>query len=301
MCYHLIPNNMKRILLSVVVALALFVAPGSSFAQENFALQQKADHHYYFSTTVAGEQADIMLESGIPALLVERGFYEKSLKNSGLDFKASESQIRLFNNVYKIPFRAEGKIAVGNLVFDGLVFVLDDFSGISMPIQYLKMPDGKKTFIAVDFQEKTMSVSDQKPAVQGEKFKLGIDKELGFPIVSSALEMKTSAGNAKLNGDFVVDLGNPELLFLMQQHKDIEKALQKGNLKLVDLLNPETFEVIATVLVTKNMTLCGRKYEDKNVVVTDKMPAIRQLGLLGVPFFEKAVVFDFAGGEMIVQ
>lgn len=301
MCYHLIPNNMKRILLSVVVALALFVAPGSSFAQENFALQQKADHHYYFSTTVAGEQADIMLESGIPALLVERGFYEKSLKNSGLDFKASESQIRLFNNVYKIPFRAEGKIAVGNLVFDGPVFVLDDFSGISMPIQYLKMADGKKAFISLDFQDKIMTVNAQKPDVEGEKFKLRIDKKMGFPIVRSVLKMKTEDGTVNLKGDFIVDFGNPELLFLMAQRKDVDKAMKSGKLTLIDFLDPETFEVIGNVIKTESTVVCGRKFEGKWVAVTDKMLSIEQLGLLGVPFFEKAVVFDFAGGEMIVQ
>ena len=45
----------------------------------------------------------------------------------------------------------------------------------------------------------------------------------------------------------------------------------------------------------------GRSFEGKSIVVTDKMPAIEQLGFLGIPFFQKTVVFDFSGGVMMVQ
>ncbi len=293
------PIIMKRFLLLVAVAFALFNATQSASAQDDFELQNK-NSHYYFSTTVGGAYAEIMVESGIPAMLVGRDFYEKVLKNSGLPFEPSESKIRLLNNVYKIPFRAKGKVRVGNLVFDGPVFILDDFSGISMPIQYLKVEDAKKTFVALDFQEKTMRVSGQKPGISGEKFKLSIDKKMGFPIVRSALKMSAEEGNATLKGDFIVDFGNPELLFLMK-HKKVEKAIQSGKLELIDVLSGQTFEVVGSAFRTENVTICGRSFEGKSIVVTDKMPAIEQLGFLGIPFFKKTVVFDFSGGVMMVQ
>lgn len=292
---------MRHFLLLAAMALLFFVVPKSSFAQERFNLQEKSNHHFYFSAAVAGEQTDIMLESGIPALLVGRDFYERVLQNSGLTFEPSERQIRLLNDVYKIPFRAEGKVTVGNLVFDGPVFVLDGFPGISMPIQYLKMSDGKKAFISLDFQDKIMTVNAQKPDVEGEKFKLRIDKKMGFPIVRSVLKMKTEDGTVNLKGDFIVDFGNPELLFLMAQRKDVDKAVKSGKLTLIDILDPETFEVIGNVIKTESTVVCGRKFEGKWVAVTDKMLAIEQLGFLGIPFFQKTVVFDFSGGEMIVQ
>lgn len=291
---------MKKVFFIVAFALAIFVAPPGSFAQQKFNLQNK-NNHYYFSTTVGGAKADVMLESGIPAMLVNRDFYEKNLKNSGLDFKTSEGKMQLLNKVYPISFRAEGKVSVGSLVFDGPIFILEDFSGISMPIQYLKMADAKKTFISIDFQGNTMSVSGEEPNVQGEKYKLRIDKKMGFPIVSSTLTMNTETGNAKLKGDFIVDFGNPELLFLMQQHKGVAKILKGEKVKLLDIINGETYEVIGTAIMTESTTVCGRTFERKTIAITDKMPAIEQLGFLGVPFFQKTVVFDFAGGRMIVQ
>lgn len=291
---------MKRFFLLVIVTLSLLFSLNTSYAQEKYDLQNR-NAHYYFTTTVAGEKADIMLESGIPAMLVEREFYEKVLKNTELVFEPSESQIRLLDKLYKIPFRSEGKVAVGNLIFDGPVFILDGFSGISMPIQYLKTVNGKKTFIALDFHGNTMSVSNQNPEVNGEKYKLRIDKKMGFPIVRSVLKMNTETGSATLKGDFIVDFGNPELLFLMKQSKTVERAIQKGNLDMIDVISGKSFEVIGKAIRAQKLVICGRTFNEKSIVVTDKMPAIKQVGFLGVPFFEQKVVFDFAGGVMIVQ
>jgi len=290
---------MKKVFLLAAITVVLFVVPKSSSAQENFNLQSQKGH-YYFSTTVEGARADIMVESGIPALLVGRSFYENSLKNVGLTFEPSEKEIRLLNNVYKISFRAEGKVRVGNLIFDGPIFVLEDFVGISMPIQYLKMSDGQNAFITLNFQEKTMSVSDKKPKIEGEMFKLHLDKEMGFPVVSSSVEINSEYGTWNLKGDFIVDFGNPELLFLMEQNKNVAKILQDEKIEIIEIINSE-YEVIGQTIKAENVTICNRKFASQWVRFTDRMPAIKQLGFIGIPFFEKTVVFDFAGGEMSVQ
>lgn len=290
---------MRHIFLLTTCMLMLVVVPKSLPAQEKFDLQN-TNNHFYFSTTVEGAPTDIMLESGIPAMLVARSFYEENLKGTDLDFKPSVQQIKLFKNVYKIAYRAEGKIRVGNLIFDGPIFILDDFSGISLPIQYLKMKDSLKTYITLDFQEKTMMVSGQKPNTSGERFKLHIDKKSEFPIVHSVLDINSEEGNRKMKGDFIVDFGNPELLFLMKQHKEVAKALQDQHLQFIEVLDKETSERVAYVMMPESTTICGRKFEGKCIAVTEQMPAIEQLGFLGVPFFTGSVTFDFAGGMMMV-
>ncbi|MBQ5726613.1 MAG: hypothetical protein IIV58_04035 [Alistipes sp.] len=268
-------------------------------AQERFDLSKRGGH-YYFTATLGDKPVEIMVESGIPALLVGENIYESCLKSHDLTFQPSKQKIRLLNNLYNIIYRTEGEIMIGGALYDGPIFILEDFNGVSIPIQYMKDSATKRKVMTVDLKEGYLLVGQTDENLNGRRFKLSFDEELGFPIVAASVKLTTPQGRSKLKGNLIVDFGNPMLLFLLKQHESITKVIEKGKIELKNAYNKKG-ELVAQGIYANSVSLFGQEYNDKSIGVTDKMPAIKQLGFLGVQFFTSPVVFDFDKGVMIMR
>ena len=268
-------------------------------AQERFDLSKRGGH-YYFTATLGDKPVEIMIESGIPALLVGENIYDSCLKSHDLTFQPSKQKIRLLNNLYNIIYRTEGEIMIGGALYDGPIFILEDFNGVSIPIQYMKDSATKRKVMTVDLKEGYLLVGQTDEILNGRKFKLSFDEELGFPIVAASVKLTTPQGWSKLKGNLIVDFGNPMLLFLLKQHESITKVIEKGKIELKNAYNKKG-ELVAQGIYANSISLFGQEYNDKSIGVTDKMSAIKQLGFLGVQFFTSPVVFDFDKGVMIMR
>ncbi len=268
-------------------------------AQERFDLSKRGGH-YYFTATLGDKPVEIMVESGIPALLVGESIYDSCLKSHDLAFQPSKQKIRLLNNLYNIIYRTEGEIMIGGALYDGPIFILEDFNGVSIPIQYMKDSATKRKVMTVDLKEGYLLVGQTDENLNGRRFKLSFDEELGFPIVAASVKLTTPQGRSKLKGNLIVDFGNPMLLFLLKQHESITKVIEKGKIELKNAYNKKG-ELVAQGIYANSISLFGQEYNDKSIGVTDKMSAIKQLGFLGVQFFTSPVVFDFDKGVMIMR
>jgi len=290
-------GKLKLLFLAVVV-LGSFSSLNLS-AQEQFNLENRGGH-LYFTAAIRDTTAEFMVESGIPALLVGDGYYDTCFKASGLSFQPSQQKIRLLNHLYDIAYRTEGEIRIGTVIYDGPIFILEEYDGISIPIQYLKDPVSRQSVLAIDLKNKVLTVGKTEEKIDGTRFKLHFDKELGFPVVSAVVDIVTPEGRSKLKGDLIVDFGNPSLLFLLKQHKSLAKAIKRKTIVLQDAFDSQG-QLVAQGLYANNISLFGQNYNDVSVGVTDRMQSIKQMGFLGIPFFETAIVFDFSNGVMIME
>lgn len=290
---------MKRIkqLLLAAIAVSLFGVT-DIFAQKSFDLEKRGGH-YYFTAAINDVSVDLMVESGIPALLVGKSQYEKCFASAEITFEPSQQKIRLLNKLYNIVLRAEGEVALGDVLYDGPIFILEGYDGVSIPIQYIKEPVSKRRVVMVDLKNNTMKFGATE-GLCGEKFGLSFDEELGFPIVKATIDITTSKGRAKIKGNLIVDFGNPSLLFLLKQHKSMAKVIEKGKIELKDAYNKKG-EVVAQGIYAIDVWMLGREYHDVSIGVTDKMRSIKQLGFLGTQFFTSPVVFDFDKGIMFIR
>ncbi|MDO5497833.1 MAG: hypothetical protein Q4F45_08120 [Alistipes sp.] len=290
---------MKRIkqLLLAATAVSLFGVT-DIFAQQSFDLEKRGGH-YYFTAAINDVSVDLMVESGIPALLVGKSQYEKCFASAEITFEPSQQKIRLLNKLYNIVLRAEGEVALGDVLYDGPIFILEGYNGVSIPIQYIKEPVSKRRVVMVDLKNNTMKVGATEE-LYGAKFGLSFDEELGFPIVKADIDITTSKGKAKIKGNLIVDFGNPSLLFLLKQHKSMAKVIEKGKIELKDAYNKKG-EVVAQGIYAIDVWMLGREYHDVSIGVTDKMRSIKQLGFLGTQFFTSPVVFDFDKGIMFIR
>ena len=186
------------------------------------------DGHLFMTAEICGEQREIMVESGIPALLIGQDFYERAFEGSDLVFEPSQARIRLLNNVYGITYKANGEIQIGQDKYCGPIFILKDFDGISLPVQNLYGDSGRR-MVYVDIQNGRLSTGEEVENV-GKCYMLHLDKETGFPIVKAEMAISSMEKKAVLKGNLIVDFGNPMLVFLMSRHKSVRKAIKKGSI-----------------------------------------------------------------------
>lgn len=295
---------MRRFCIFVVSILAFLQSFSYSvMAQErvDFDLAKINGHFFFHAKSVQGNSLQIMLESGLPAFLVSRDFYEQN--RSAIHFDSSDSKIRLFNELYHISFKADDFVNVGGAVYDGPIFVLDDFEGYSMPIQYLRLPSDSTALVLVDLPNGRLSVLPRNGVDVDSQLVVSlpmeIDKQIGFPVVEDTIFVESDSNKFSLQGRLIVDFGNPMLLFLRKQHPSIKDAMDRGSLVLHDTFNSQG-EVVSRGLYAQKVTLLGYTFQEVSIGVTDKMPALNHLGLLGIPFFKVPVLFDFNQGRMML-
>lgn len=246
---------------------------------------------------ICGERSEIMVESGLPALLIGQDFYERALAGGDLVFEPSQAKIRLLNNVYEITFKANGELQIGFDKYCGPIFILKDFDGISLPVQNLYGESGRRT-VSVDILNGRMSTGEYAEST-GKCYKLHLDKKTGFPIVKADVAISSLENKAVLKGNLIVDFGNPMLVFLMSRHKSVSRAIMKGRIIPQDARDANG-NVVAQGIYADTITVCGQDYHDVSVGMTGKMTSIKEMGFLGIPFFNSTVAFDFDRGRMFV-
>lgn len=281
---------MRKIL---IIGLVVFVQI-CAMAQETISFDlEKKGGHLFFKANVCGEQTDIMLESGIPALLISREFYERNIGQALTTIATSQERIQLLHKKYDIIQKANEDINIGGINYHGPIFILDNFEGMSIPVQYFTDNEKHAASVILDFNENKMTIISSKEALNytGTKIKIHYDKNLGFPLISANIRLTTSAGRAKLKGDLLIDFGNPMVLFLTKQHKEITKAIDKGKIVPLDAYNQQG-EIVAQGVYANELSLCGAVFTNISVGITPQ--PFKQLGLLGLSFFEhKKMLFNF--------
>lgn len=281
---------MRKILIIGLVVFAQICA----IAQEAISFDlEKKDGYLFFNANVCGEQTELMLESGIPALLIGREFYERNIGQTLATIATSQEHIQLLHEKYDIIQKTNEDINIGGVNYHGPIFILDNFEGMSIPVQYFTDDAKHAATVILDFNENKMIVISSKEASNylGAKTKIHYDKTLGFPLVSANIKLTTSAGKTKLKGDLLIDFGNPMVLFLTKYHKETTKAIEKGKIVPLDAYNQEG-EIIAQGVFANELNLCGAIFTNITVGITPQH--FKQLGLLGLSFFEhKKVLFNF--------
>lgn len=253
--------------------------------------------HLFITADICGEQREIMVESGIPALLIGQDFFERALAEGNLAFEPSQAKIRLLNNVFEITYKANGELRIGQGEYRGPIFILKDFNGISLPIQNLYGESGRR-IVSVDISNGRLSIGEVSENI-GKCYMMKLDKKTGFPIVKAEVAISSQKNKAVLKGNLIVDLGNPMLLFLMSQHRSVSKAVKSGEIVPQDARDANG-NVVAQGIYAETITVCGQEYNEVSIGMTGKMTAIKDLGFLGIPFFNSTVTFDFDNRRMFV-
>lgn len=263
----------------------------------------KQGSHYVFSADINGKaEAKLLLESGIPAMLADSSFVFGGGLLSDLELIPSDGEkINLGGRPYRITHKAVGTVRISDHTsYCGEVFILSGYAQdyeIAVPIQHLQNDAGHH-IVRLNLENCTLEVLNRS-SLRGLKglysmTPINTKAYLGMPAVKTTLEFVDGDNVRKLKGNFNIDFGNPELVFLMHQHADVQRFLSENpDLELREGRNPRG-EVIAQFIIAERCCICNTDFNGAVIAITKALPRFTTTGLIGLKYFNSIdAIFDF--------
>lgn len=297
--------HIKSIHIALFTLVAFSLSAQSNTEGETFPLSKKGAHYVFTASINGTAEATILLESGIPALLVDSAYVFNSGILSDMELTVTDKEkLNLGGRVYKISHKANGTVRIGNNTsYTGEVFVLANYDygpyEAAVPVMYLHNDlDGGSRIVNLDLGNQSLRMLNRTSFNVNNagysKSKMNTDTYMGLPAIETSVTLDDGVKTRTLSGNFMIDFGNPELLFLFHQADKVQKFLtDNDDMELRDAIAPNG-EVVGQFILTKQCRLFGITFPDAVVVITKNLPLFTTPGNIGLKFFEKAdAVFDF--------
>ena len=297
--------HIKTFLTALFILITLGLSAQSNTEGETFHLT-KQGAHYVFNASINGiADATILVESGIPALLADSAYVFSSGILSDLEMTvAAKEKLNLAGRVYKITHKANGTVRIGNSTsYVGEVFVLSNYDygnyEVAVPVMYLHNDlDNGSRIVNLDLDNQSLQMLS-RASLNAQKMtfseaKMNTDTYMGLPAIETSMTLDDGIKPRTLSGNFMIDFGNPELLFLFHQTEEVQKFLaDNADLELRNATAPNG-EVVGQFIPSKQCQLFGITFPDAVVVITKNLPLFTATGNIGLKFFERIrAIFDF--------
>ena len=297
--------HINTFLTALFILLTFDLSAQSNTEGDTFSLTKKGAH-YIFNASINGiADATILVESGIPALLVDSAYVFSSGILSNMELTVTDKEkLNLAGRVYKITNKANGTVRIGNNTsYKGEVFVLANYDygpyEVAVPVMYLHNDlDDESRIVNLDLGNQSLQMLS-RASLNAKKDtysegRMNTDTYLGLPAIEASVTLDDGIKPRTLSGNFMIDFGNPELLFLLHQTEEVQKFLaDNADMELRDATAPNG-EVVGQFILTKQCQLFGITFPNAVVVITRNLPLFTAAGNIGLKFFEKTdAVFDF--------
>ena len=282
-------------------------ADGDSF------LLKKHGAHYVFTADINGSaEATVLLESGIHAMLVDSSFVASSGAFPDLKLLPVEDEkMNLAGRLCRITHKADGVVKISeHTSYRGEVYVLAGFSkgyDLAVPVQNLfnDLDDGSRIAHLILENNSLQMMSRASMQDMKEKYsrhEMNTETYLGMPAVRTKLSIACDGRMRVLEANFNIDFGNPELMFLMHQHDDVQKFFNENkDIELRPARN-QRGEKIGQLIIAERCQLCDFEFVNAVIAMTEKLPRFTTAGNIGLKFFKPLdAIFDFDADSLFLR
>lgn len=303
----------KTLMLLCVVSIStvLFAQPYSD-REESFTLTRYAGHYMFTADINNVAPATVMLESGIPALLVDSAFAFSSGCFKDIQLEPSDRSINLGGSKFKISHTANGTVRIGrNASYRGKIWILAGYADhreISIPLQYFhNEADNGSSIVFVDLANARLDMycrahMNSQDIKTWNSSRINTRTYMDMPAVKTTMTIREGGRDRKLKGNYVIDFGNAEMMALFAHNKKVQKFLDSNSdMELHDAKTPSG-QVIGQIILSDECTLLDKTFPDAVILITKTGSNFTSEGLLGLKFFQAApVILDFDKGRFYVK
>ena len=260
---------------------------------------EKENGHFFLQTTVNGVDAKLMLESGVPGLMMSDAFYEAHKDSLKMELTPCQERIRYLGGMHNIKYTSHARLRIGAAIFEGTVKIVDGDHKLLLPINMLHHASDNSSIVRMDLSNNEISVCSRTRLQELIEGATALDltfNKWAMPVVNTILSMNIDGRRVNLPGNFIVDMGNASLLFLNKSQTSVEKTLKDGQVNLKKAYD-KNGKVVAEGIYADRLTICGRTYKAASVGVS-QFKSLEECGFLGLKFFTLPTVFDFDNSKM---
>lgn len=266
---------MKSILLSFFICLSAYVA----YAQTEFDLKFKQGHYYIDAPVNGVLTKDIMVETGLHGISIREELFNELFPEHNLKVAQGYSPNQtVMEKAYKIRSAWDGSIQIGDLIFRGRIFVMENKFPIRFGINVQNLyntSDSTRNYLNFNFKEEKMRMASFADIDTTQLSYLTTFQVHDWLITETAVTIAQEEKKYTLKGKFVVDFGNANSLSLFK-NKYIANFLLKTGFKVEQIDN-------GTILRTSYVTINKKKYSGFNLKIINSVSQF--FGYFGPDFF----------------
>lgn len=261
-------------------------------AQTSFVLT-KDEGHYFTETSINGSlDIRIMVETGVPAMIIDEENFYKLCSSIQLEELTITNDASLDSDKRSLRIKNifRGEVAIGNLRYKGLIYVVEAHNHIVVPFHRLiNTLDSTANLIRFNFKTNCIDFVKSQMVNSTDMHFFRIVQHEPMPIFESILELSDTDGHsADFKGKFVFDLGNASHIFMCRTTLPI---LKKNKFKLQPSLDASG-NIIGVGIFAGFCRIGRQKKNGISIGITNKSWDFEKdiIGYVGPSFFNKSIV-----------
>lgn len=286
---------MKSLIISIIFSFLLLTQSADFIAnaQTSFVLT-KDKGHYFTETSINGSpNIRIMVETGVPAVIIDEENFYKLCSSIQLEELAIANDASLDSDKRSLRIKNifRGEVAIGNLLYQGLIYVVEAHNHIVVPFHRLiNALDSTANLIRFNFKTNRIDFVKSQMVDSIDMHFFPIVQYEPMPIFESILELSDADGHsADFKGKFVFDLGNASHLFMC--HNSTLPILKRNKFKLLPSMDASGNK-IGVGIFAGFCKIGSRKKNGISIGITKKSWDFENdiIGYVGPSFFNKSIV-----------
>ncbi len=187
------------------------------YCQTSFKMDKNNGHYYLTAAVNDKGEAKLLAVTNMQVILVGEDSFNRFFNNSDYSEVDRDSATFKSNEFrYKTKKVLNGKVKIGDLAFDGDIYVLENFDKICVPVHVLKNEaDTTANLIRFNFKKKTLDFVGKDAVDNNKMHTYRIIEYMPWPVFEASLAIADAYGhNGQTNGKFIFDMSNASALYL---------------------------------------------------------------------------------------
>ena len=276
----------------LILVLSLIVHPLVSLGQTSFQMAYK-DGRYFITTSLNGhDNIELLVASGFHGIIVSEDDYGRLFVDSL--YQTVDSNISGIRNFYgrdsvtKVKY---GKVSIGDLSYQGNIYVVDKYSKINIPVHLLKNEKDTTAHLArLDFKQGTLDFVRQETISKTNMHRYKMVESSSLPIIETTLFISDTYGHlGRVEGRFLFNLSSGSPLYLYIRNPSALNFIKKHKFRVLPAKDKAGND-IGHGIYTAVCQVGERKRRKVSIGVIGRINLPNVLGCIGPSLFRKSYV-----------
>ena len=276
----------------LVLILSFVIHPLVSLGQTSFQMTYK-EGGYFITTSINNhDNIEIFVSSGFPGIIVSEDDYGRLFVDSLYQTVDSDiTGVKDFYRRHPVSKVKYGKVSIGDLSYQGNIYVVDKWSKINIPMYLLKNEkDTTAHLVRLDFKQGTLDFVRQEAISKTNMHQYKMVESSPLPIIETTLFLSDTYGHlGSIEGRFLFNLNSGTPLYLCIRNPSALNFIRKNKFRILPAKDTSGNDIGKGIFAAV-CQVGERKRRKVSTGVGGRINLPNVLGCIGPSMFRKSYV-----------
>lgn len=272
------------------MSLFLVCNPLIILCQTSFNMTYKEGNYFITSSMNNHGNVEIFVESGLPGVLINEHNYNRLFVDSLYQtVDSGYSEIKSLFGSHSVSKIKYGKVYIGDLSYQGNVYIIDGYNKIGIPIHMLKNEkDSTANLVRFHFKRKMLDFVGKDSVTPKNEYKV---VELSpMPVIETTLFLADTYGHSgNIKGKFIFDIGNSSPLYLFTRNSSLRSFIKRNDFKIFPAKD-KLGNNVGNGIYASYCNVGWQRIRNTSIGLTNRIYISDILGCIGPSLFMKGYV-----------